>query len=47
MPRVFHKGTKRLYTVYGVQGLLFLVWDPKGPEWLWLPIAECEPVEDG
>lgn len=47
MFKVFHKGTGRVYTVYAVNGLHFMVWDARGAIWVWLPMEECEPVEDG
>ena len=47
MFKVFHKGAGRVYTVYAVNGLRFMVWDATGNTWAWLPMEECEPVEDG
>lgn len=46
MFKMFHKGTGRVYTVYAVNGLFFMAWDSRESTWLWLPMTECEPVED-
>ena len=47
MFKVLHKVSKRVCTVYMVSGLMFLVWDAKEGKWTWIPMEECEPVEEG
>lgn len=46
MFKVFHKVSNRVYTVYGINGVRFVVWDPQEQLWLWLEMTECEPVEE-
>ena len=46
MFKIYHKVSKRIYTVYAVAGVRFVVWEPEKQLWLWLPMTECEPVEE-
>ena len=46
MFKIYHKVSKRTYTVYGVNGLHFMVWDAQLMRWIWIPMEECEPVEE-
>ena len=47
MFKIYHKNSNRICTVYMVSGLMFLVWDSQTHKWNWIPMEECEPVEDG
>lgn len=47
MFRVCFLPTGEIYTVFGMNGLLFLVWDEKSDSWNWLGISECAPIWEG
>lgn len=47
MYKVRNRSDGSIFTVYAVSGQYFMVWDARGSTWAWLPMEECEPVEDG
>ena len=44
MFQVRYLPTGEVVTVYGISGLLFLVWDGKG-YWNWVLMDQCVPLE--
>ena len=49
MFRVCFLPTGSIFTVYGQNGLMFLVWNDCGEKgfWDWLAIDQCEPIWEG
>lgn len=43
MFQVEHIVTGKTYTVYGQNGMYFLVWDQKTSCWTWVLMGECAP----
>lgn len=46
MFRVKHMITGEILTVYGMNGMFFLVWDQKTTCWAWILMGECAPVAE-
>jgi hypothetical protein len=46
MFQVEHIVTGKTYTVYGQNGMYFLVWDQKTSCWTWILMGECAPVAE-
>ena len=43
MFKVIDKTTEEIYTVYGLNGTHFLIYDSKIDWWFYKPIDECKP----
>ena len=45
MFEVKNKESGKVFTAYAVSGTSFLTYDRQRGIWLWIPMANCEPVE--
>ena len=46
MFKIEDKTTGEIYTVYGINGTHFLIYDEEHDWWFYKHIEECRPVED-
>ena len=46
MFNVINRETGEIRTVYGIIGILFMMWDEKLHEWVYEPMHKYRPVED-
>ena len=47
MFKVKNTESGEVFTVYAVSGTSFLTYDRNCGLWWWIPMASCEPVEEG